>query len=277
MAVYLLLLLALALVIEFHPKPPKEKEAIEMDLSMLELPQKQPKPPEPPKPFAKEKKPQKPRPKEQIEKPYTPKKQPESKPKPQPEPPRETEPEKPEPKKPPKPKKREKTPQLKKEQGGKLLVQKEQNATKAMKMPSLSQIGQALSKQQQKQKEQKQLDQAQRYLKNLYGQEYDELSKEQKEFLGTNLKTIGSVTQRHLNILGYPRVAQITRQNGTNIVEFTLYPSGDISGLKLVKRSGYSALDDHSIELIEVAHMDYPRPDSATTVRIKVIYNAFSQ
>ncbi|MGM0533547.1 MAG: TonB family protein, partial [Campylobacterota bacterium] len=129
-------------------------------------------------------------------------------------------------------------------------------------------------KQQKKKQRQAQSKQEQK-LKQLYGDAFGELDSESKQFLTTNIKSIQSITQRYLYELGYPPVAIKTRQKGDNIVEFTLHPNGDISGLKLIESSGYRALDDNSRELIEVAYKDYPLPESKTLIRIKVIYSAF--
>ena len=141
--------------------------------------------------------------------------------------------------------------------------------------PSLQEISAALQKQETTQKQQQEFDRNERELRELYGSEYESLSNEQKKFLTTNIKTIQSVTQRHLNMMGYPEIAIRTRQNGVNLIEFNLYPNGDMSDLKLVEHSGYRALDAHTIELIQRAYKDYPYPNQKTLVRIKVIYNAF--
>jgi len=141
--------------------------------------------------------------------------------------------------------------------------------------PSLQEIGAALQKQEVAIKEQREFNQNQRELQQLYGSEYESLTSEQKKFLTTNIKTIQSITQRHLNMMGYPEIAIRTRQNGVNVVEFNLYANGDISDLRLVEYSGYRALDTQTIELIKRAYKDYPYPNQKTLVRIKVIYNAF--
>ena len=141
--------------------------------------------------------------------------------------------------------------------------------------PSFEEVGKALEKKK-KTDAQKEIDtKKEKELKQLYGKKYDSLGKAQKKFLTTNIKTIQSITQRELNYMGYPQIAIRTRQNGANLVEFYLYPNGDISDLKLVEYSNSNALDAHTIELIKRAYKDYPYPDKKTLVRIKVIYNAF--
>jgi len=60
-----------------------------------------------------------------------------------------------------------------------------------------------------------------------------------------------------------------------NIVEFTLHPNGDISDLKISNSSGYSSLDENTIETIEYAYKDYPRPKSPTKIKIYVYYKLY--
>jgi protein TonB len=141
--------------------------------------------------------------------------------------------------------------------------------------PSFDEIGKAVSKQIQSEQEKIQTERQNRELRELYGKDYESLGKAQKKFLTTNLKTIQTITQRELNTMGYPQIAVRTRANGANLVEFYLYPNGDISDLRLIEYSGVSSLDGHTIELIQRAYKDYPYPEQKTLVRIKVIYSAF--
>lgn len=108
----------------------------------------------------------------------------------------------------------------------------------------------------------------QSYIK-LYGEEYNNFTKVQKVYLQNNLKSIGRITQKYLK---YPRISIQTRQQGTNIIEFTLYPNGDISTPFISNSSGYSALDANTIETIEIAYKDYPRPTEPTKIKIYVKY-----
>ncbi len=112
----------------------------------------------------------------------------------------------------------------------------------------------------------------QSYLKLYDKEDYNSFTKVQKVFLQNNLKDIGKITQKYLT---YPNIAIQTRQHGMNIAEFYLYPNGDISSLKLIKSSGYNSLDKNSIETIEIAYKDYPRPKTKTKIRIYVFYNLY--
>ncbi len=106
------------------------------------------------------------------------------------------------------------------------------------------------------------------YIK-LYGNEYFKLSEEQREYLKTNLNSIGQITQKHLR---YPSIAVRTKQSGTNVVEFILKSNGDIIDLKITDSSKYNSLDKNTIKTIKIAYKDYPRPKEDTKVKIFVKY-----
>lgn len=108
----------------------------------------------------------------------------------------------------------------------------------------------------------------QSYIK-LYGEKYYTFSKTQKTYLKENLNRIGRITQRHLN---YPGISIRTRQSGINIVEFFLHPNGDITDLHITDGSNYTALDNNTIETIEIAYKDYPRPIEKVKIKIYVQY-----
>ncbi len=112
-------------------------------------------------------------------------------------------------------------------------------------------------------------------LEKLYGEEYETFTKVQKAFLEKNLNNFQTITQRVLNRLGYPPLAAKLRIGGVNIVEFMFHPDGSITNLKIINSSGYAVLDDYSIELIEIAYKDYPKPKTSTKLRFNVQYRAY--
>ena len=126
-----------------------------------------------------------------------------------------------------------------------------------------------LLEEQMERKQVKELDPlTQEYIK-LYGEQFFAFSKEQKKYIRNNISTIGKITQRYLE---YPRISIRTRQSGVNIVEFYLHPNGDITDLKLVDSSGYTALDGNSVETIRIAYKDYPKPIEPVKIRIYIKY-----
>ena len=106
----------------------------------------------------------------------------------------------------------------------------------------------------------------------LYGKEYETFTKVQKAFIEKNHNSFQVITQRVLTRLGYPRLARKLRLSGTNIVEFVFYPDGSIKNLKITKSSGYSVFDKYTLNLIEIAYKDYPRPKTATKLKFNVRY-----
>ena len=112
-------------------------------------------------------------------------------------------------------------------------------------------------------------------LQKLYGEEYDKFTKVQKAYLEKNLTNFQTITQRVLNRLGYPPLAAKLRISGVNIIEFMFHPDGSITGLKVIDSSGYAVLDDYSVELIEIAYKDYPKPQTSTKLRFNVQYRLY--
>lgn len=197
------------------------------------------------------------------EMPAPPIQKPELPPKAEPETPKEpvSEMQKPKPPKPPKPeippasKKAQKQEVVKKQEGG-----LDTNMTKRVQKklsPSLDEIGSAIED---------------AMLGELYGDEFGNYTESQKNFIKTNLKDIGLITQRYLK---YPELSGRLGQEGLNVVEFYLHPNGDISELKIIKSSSYSMLDKNSLHTVEIAYKDYPQPKERTKIRIYVHYNLY--
>lgn len=112
-------------------------------------------------------------------------------------------------------------------------------------------------------------------IERLYGREFETFTKVQKAFLEKNLGSFKVITQRVLNRLGYPRLAAKLRIQGINIVEFMFYPDGSIKNLKITSTSGYEIFDKYTLELIEIAYKDYPKPKTATKLRFNVQYRLY--
>lgn len=123
-----------------------------------------------------------------------------------------------------------------------------------------------------KKEEPKPIDELTQSYLDLYGKEFYDFSDETKEFLKDNLSDIGRITQKYLL---YPSISIRTKQQGHNIVEFMLHPNGDITDLKLLQSSSYSALDNNSIHTIKVAYKDYPKPKESTKIRIYIYYKLY--
>lgn len=107
---------------------------------------------------------------------------------------------------------------------------------------------------------------------DLYGDELGDFGTEEIDYLINNLRNIGRITQYYINRRGYPQDAAMLGQSGKNVVEFYLYPNGDISDLKIVTSSKSSILDNDMLTNIRIAYKDYPRPKTKVKIRIYMTY-----
>jgi len=112
-------------------------------------------------------------------------------------------------------------------------------------------------------------------IKQLYGSEFNTFTSTQKKFIKNNLGLIHRITQRTLIQNGYPDIAVRTMQEGTNVVTFYLHPNGNITNLRLLRRIGYTALDDNTLQVIRIAYKDYPRPKTKTKITFYVQYHIY--
>lgn len=111
--------------------------------------------------------------------------------------------------------------------------------------------------------------QTKKNISEFYGAEFGQLGLEEQEYILNNLAYIGRITQSYLR---YPPNAGMLAQSGGNVVEFYLHPNGDISDLKIIKKSGFILLDRNSIKTIEIAYKDYPHPKTKTLIRFYINY-----
>ncbi len=109
-------------------------------------------------------------------------------------------------------------------------------------------------------------------IKELYGDEFGELSEGEQKYILDNQEIMRRITQQVLNRVGSVNIPENMRINRHNIVEFYLYPNGDISDIKFIERSGFYILDDTTKETIEYAYSRYPRPEQKTLIRYRVGY-----
>ena len=109
-------------------------------------------------------------------------------------------------------------------------------------------------------------------IKDAYGETFGELSTGEQKYILDNQEVMRRITQQVLNRVGRVNIPRDMRVNSDNIVEFYLYPNGDISDIKFIKKSNFYILDDTTKETIEYAYSKYPRPKQKTRIRYKVGY-----
>lgn len=103
-----------------------------------------------------------------------------------------------------------------------------------------------------------------------YGDEFFELSPSEQHYLLNNLQKIRKINDIVGNRLLQSKSDEEIDTKENNIVEFYLHPDGSISGLSLYNEREGSLLDELSVETIELAHTQYPRPKQTTLIRIRV-------
>lgn len=109
-------------------------------------------------------------------------------------------------------------------------------------------------------------------IKDAYGETFGELSPGEQKYILDNQEIMRRITQQVLNRVGRVNIPNDLRVNSSNIVEFYLYPNGDISDIRFVEKSNFYILDDTTKETIEYAYSKYPRPEQKTRIRYKVGY-----
>ncbi len=120
---------------------------------------------------------------------------------------------------------------------------------------------------------QKKLSPQEKMLHEVYGDDFVKLSTVAKEYLNENHLMMQVITQRVLNRIGRIYIDPRFNYYGYNFVEFTLFPDGSISKIKLLKDAGFKLLDKVTKETIETAYKDYPAPKEPVLVRYKFLYD----
>lgn len=72
--------------------------------------------------------------------------------------------------------------------------------------------------------------------------------------------------------LKYPKNALRLKQQGDVMIAFTLSPSGDISGLTIIKSSEFELLDEAARELILTTASVFPKPSKNVRISIPIDY-----
>ena len=104
---------------------------------------------------------------------------------------------------------------------------------------------------------------------NIYGDKFDKLPLSQQEFLLSKVESIAHLIKVKLI---YPKDAVKNKKEGLNIVEFYLYPNGNISEPKIIVSSKSNILDVNTIRTIKKTYLDYPKPTEKVKVRIDINY-----
>ena len=110
-------------------------------------------------------------------------------------------------------------------------------------------------------------------IKELYGDEFGELTPGQQKYIIDNQEIMRRITQEVLNRVARVNLSRDLNVNRTNVIEFYLHTNGDMSDFRFITKSGYYVLDDTTKETIEYSYSRYPRPSEKTLIRYNVFYN----
>ncbi|MDP1784743.1 MAG: hypothetical protein Q8K81_04870 [Sulfuricurvum sp.] len=103
-----------------------------------------------------------------------------------------------------------------------------------------------------------------------YGDEFFALSSSEQHYIINNLQKIRRINDIVGNRLLQTKSQENLENRDNNYVEFYLHPDGSISDLTLQNERTNSLLDELTLETIELAHTQYPKPEQTTLIRIRV-------
>jgi len=109
-------------------------------------------------------------------------------------------------------------------------------------------------------------------IEKLYGDDFNKMSPYQRDYILNNAGMMQQITQKVLNRIGRINIPAQMHFKSINVVEFKLYPSGDISDITMLESAGFKILDQTTRETIEYAYKDYPHPEETITIRFLVGY-----
>ncbi|MGA9046518.1 energy transducer TonB family protein [Sulfuricurvum sp.] len=103
-----------------------------------------------------------------------------------------------------------------------------------------------------------------------YGEEFFNLSAGEQHYIIDNLQKIRKINEIVGTRLLRERPNDDVDPNDNNVVEFILNPDGTIRDLSLEKNRVGTPLDELTLQMINLAHPKYPKPEQPTKVRIRV-------
>jgi len=112
-------------------------------------------------------------------------------------------------------------------------------------------------------------------INELYGDKFNELSKEEKQYIEENLDEIGRIGQRTLNRIAEVKFPDGYNLHSNNLIEFYLYPDGSISEIRFLKHGQSSLVDDVTRMTIETSFHKFPRPRQKTLIHYNFIYSMY--
>ncbi|MDD2829606.1 MAG: hypothetical protein PHW18_08550 [Sulfuricurvum sp.] len=109
-------------------------------------------------------------------------------------------------------------------------------------------------------------------IKKLYGNKFEELSEAEQQYIEDNLDEIGGIYQKTLNRVGDSKIPDGYYLNSQNLIEFYLYPDGNISEIRFIKKGQSELVDKVTQMAIETSYHKFPRPRQKTLIRATTKY-----
>lgn len=96
-----------------------------------------------------------------------------------------------------------------------------------------------------------------------------EQPKESKIDIDIEISKIREIVSKYKK---YPNIARKMGYEGVCIVSFKLEPSGTVKEIRVVKSSGYQSLDKSTVETIEEAATEMPKPQKTIEILLPIEY-----
>lgn len=110
------------------------------------------------------------------------------------------------------------------------------------------------------------------YLRKLYGDEFERLSIDEKEYLIANYKSMQEVIYKELIRYAPSHFPQNFESDETNIIEFYLQSDGSLANIHFIQKSNSAILNEITEETIKLASRKFIHPKQKTLMRYSIHY-----
>lgn len=110
------------------------------------------------------------------------------------------------------------------------------------------------------------------YFKKLYGDKFERLNIDEKEYLIINYKSMQEVISKELIRYAPSHFPQNFESDETNIIEFYLQPDGSLANIHFIQKSNSAILNEITEETIKLASRKFIHPKQKTLLRYSIHY-----
>ena len=101
-----------------------------------------------------------------------------------------------------------------------------------------------------------------------YGELFEDLSHAEKVYIINNIVAIHRIDRQVGNTLLSEKAPNHFQDGDSNFVEMYLYPDGTVSDITLINQKENVALDELTMETVQMSYAQYPRPKQKTLIRL---------